>query len=91
MGLDLLLNTDTNDTFHFAGSDIISPYEMAITVARIAQLNLQLIEPVTADVFPEIVQRAKESGLKIEKARKILGYQPHSFEEAVCQSIFNKA
>ncbi|MEI7626945.1 MAG: SDR family oxidoreductase [Bacteroidota bacterium] len=91
MGLDLLLKTDTNETFHFAGSDIISPYEMAITVARIAQLDLKLIEPVTADVFPEIVQRAKESGLKIDKARKILGYHPHSFEDAVYQSIFNKA
>jgi dTDP-4-dehydrorhamnose reductase len=82
-GIDLLIQTTSNETFHFAGSDIVTPYEMAITVARITGLNESLIEPVTADVFPEIVRRAKDSGLKIDKAMKILGYQPHSFEEGV--------
>lgn len=90
-GIDLLLKMDTDESFHFAGSDIISPYEMAIIIARIAGLNAGLIEPVTADVFPEIVRRSRDSGLKIEKARAILGYHPHSFEEAVAQSIINKA
>jgi dTDP-4-dehydrorhamnose reductase len=82
-GIDLLLQRVTNEDFHFAGADILSPYDMAVTVAQVLGLNSRLIEPVTADVFPEIVRRAKDSGLKIDKAQAILGYQPHSFEEGV--------
>jgi dTDP-4-dehydrorhamnose reductase len=89
-GLDLLLHKETNEDFHFAGADILSPYDMAVTVAQELGLNVNLIEPVTADVFPEIVLRAKNSGLKIDKAKAILGYQPHSFEEGVRLSFAAK-
>ncbi len=82
-GIDLLLRVKTDETFHFAGSEILSPYEMALIVARVNGLNENLIEPVTAEQFPEIVIRAKHSGLLIENARNILGYQPHTFEQAV--------
>jgi dTDP-4-dehydrorhamnose reductase len=87
VGIDLLLQTNTNESFHFAGPDILTPYEMALTVARVTGLDESLIEPVTADVFPEIVRRAKDSGLLVDKAKKILGYQPHPFEEAVRLSL----
>jgi dTDP-4-dehydrorhamnose reductase len=62
---------------------MITPYDMAITVARIAKLDRSLIEPVTADLFPEMVRRAKKSGLLIDKAINLLGYQPHKFEDGV--------
>lgn len=89
-GIDLLLHSKSTETFHFAGADIISPYEMALTVAKVLDLPEDLILPVTADTFPEIVKRAKDSGLTIENAQKILNYQPISFEEGVRRS-FNKA
>ncbi|MFP5040136.1 SDR family oxidoreductase [Parasediminibacterium sp. JCM 36343] len=73
------INTDIN----LAGKDILSPYEMAIMVAETLQLDKNLIEPVTSDTFPEIVKRAKRSGLTIGKARELLGYEPISFEEGV--------
>jgi dTDP-4-dehydrorhamnose reductase len=89
-GIDLLLGVETNEAFHFAGEDILTPFEMAVTVAQVLGLNAQLIEPVTADIFPEIVRRAKDSGLKIEKGKTTLGYQPHSFEEGVRLSFLLK-
>ncbi len=82
-GIDLLLQVNTQESFHFAGSEIITPYEMAMTVASVIGLNEKLIEPVTAAVFPETVRRAKDSGLMIEKSVKLLGYQPHLFEIGV--------
>jgi dTDP-4-dehydrorhamnose reductase len=82
-GIDLLLQINIHETFHFAGSEIITPYDMALTVARVTGLNEKLIEPVTADVFPEMVRRAKDSGLLIERAVEMLGYQPHLFEIGV--------
>ena len=69
--------------FHLAGKDILSPYQMAIAVAETLKLDTNLIEPVTSDTFPEPVIRAKQSGLKIDKAREILGYEPISFEEGI--------
>lgn len=86
-GIDLLLHSKSTETFHFAGADIISPYEMALTVANVLDLPKDLILPVTADTFPEIVKRAKDSGLTIENAKNILGYQPLSFEEGVRMSF----
>jgi dTDP-4-dehydrorhamnose reductase len=70
-------------TFHLAGKDIVSPYDMAVAVAKHLNLPLDLIEPVTADIFPEPVKRAQRSGLKIDKAVSMLGYAPHSFTEAL--------
>ncbi len=69
--------------YHIAGKDILSPYDMAITVAKVLDLKTELIEPVTSDTFPEPVRRSKRSGLYIEKAKSELNYAPHSFEDAV--------
>lgn len=75
--------------YHIAGKDILSPYDMAITVAKVLDLNVDLIESVTSDTFPEQVRRAKKSGLFIDKAIRELNYAPHRFEDAV-QLSFKK-
>lgn len=82
-GITAIIRQKEKGIFHLAGKDIISPYEMALTVAKVAGLDASLIENVTSDTFPEPVQRAKKSGLLIEKARNILHYEPVSFEEGV--------
>ena len=56
---------------------------MATSVAIFLNLNTALIENVTSETFAEPVKRAKRSGLKIDKARKLLGYEPVSFEEGI--------
>jgi len=73
--------------YHIAGKDILSPYDMAITVAKVLDLSTELIEPVTSDTFPEPVRRSKRSGLYIDKAIRELNYAPHSFEDAVRLSL----
>jgi dTDP-4-dehydrorhamnose reductase len=62
---------------------------MAIAVANFLNLDTALIENVTSETFPEPVKRAKRSGLKIDKARKLLGYEPVGFEEGI-QLTFKK-
>lgn len=69
--------------YHIAGKDILSPYDMAITVAKVLDLNVDLIQSVTSDKFPEPVRRAKKSGLFIDKAIRELNYAPHRFEDAI--------
>jgi len=78
----LLLKKEVGD-FHLAGKDILSPYQMAVKVAEVLQLDASFIEQADAASFPEPVKRAKKSGLSIEKARQILGYHPVSFTEGI--------
>ncbi len=82
-GIETIIDKEATGTYHLAGKDIISPYDTALTTAKVLGLNAALIENVTADTFPEPVKRAKRSGLEIEKARRELGYEPVSFEEGV--------
>ncbi|MBC7749783.1 MAG: sugar nucleotide-binding protein, partial [Methylotenera sp.] len=82
-GISAIINQKVQGIFHLAGKDIISPYAMALTVARVLGLDSSLIEPVTSETFFEPVKRAKLSVLKIDKAREKLGYNPVSFEEGV--------
>lgn len=86
-GVRLLIQQQQSGIYHLAGKDIVTPYDMAITVAEVLGLNKSLIEPVTSETFPEPVRRAKRSGLKIDKAMKELGYAPHSFVEGVRKSF----
>jgi dTDP-4-dehydrorhamnose reductase len=82
-GIETIIEQKKQGVFHLAGKDILSPYQMALQVANTLQLDETLIEQVTSDTFPEPVRRAKKSGLKIDKAKRELGYDPVSFAEGV--------
>lgn len=82
-GIQAIIQDKKTGAYHLAGKDILSPYDMAVTTARVLGLNEGLIENVTSETFPEPVTRAKRSGLKIDKAINELGYTPVSFEEGV--------
>jgi dTDP-4-dehydrorhamnose reductase len=82
-GLITMIEKQVVGDFHLAGKDILTPYQMAVTLANTLQLDASLISPVTSETFVEAVKRAKKSGLKIDKAIRELNYQPISFEEGV--------
>jgi dTDP-4-dehydrorhamnose reductase len=89
-GIQKIIQDQVPGTFHLAGKDIISPYDMAVAVANHLGLPTTLIEPVTASTFPEPVKRAQRSGLKIDKAITTLGYAPHSFAAALQKCFYEK-
>lgn len=86
-GVYQIILNESFGVYHIAGKNIISPFEMAITVADVLRLDKTLIENVTSETFPEPVKRAKKSGLLIQKAIKELNYNPLSFEEAVLKTF----
>ncbi|RFM26299.1 SDR family oxidoreductase [Deminuibacter soli] len=73
--------------FHLAGDEVVTPYQLAVTTAEVLGLDKALIEEVSAQTFKEPVQRAKSSGLKIDKARQELGYSPVTCKEGIARSF----
>ena len=82
-GIYAIIQQNQQGVFHLSGSEILTPYQMATMLAKEYQLNELLITPVTSDTFPEPVKRAKHSGLKNDKAKNLLGFNPVSFEQGV--------
>lgn len=86
-GIAAIIQLQKTGIYHLAGSEILSPYQMALEIATYCNLDAQLIKKVTAETFPEPVQRAKKSGLKIDKAVNNLNYCPMHFKEGIKWSI----
>jgi dTDP-4-dehydrorhamnose reductase len=82
-GIETIILKKEIGAFHLAGKEVLSPYQMALMVAKELNLDASLIESVTAGTFPEPVKRAKKSGLNIDKAIAQLNYNPVSFEEGI--------
>lgn len=86
-GVEKLIDCLHNGIYHICGSDCLTIADMAYRVADLLGLNRSLIRPVTTKEMNEKTPRPHFSGLSIEKARRELGYQPHTLEEGV-KSMF---
>lgn len=69
--------------YHISGKDMLTPYEIAIKTADFFNLNKNLIHETDGSKFKQPAKRPPKTGFIIDKARKELGYEPHSFEEGL--------
>jgi dTDP-4-dehydrorhamnose reductase len=69
--------------YHISGKDFLSPYDIAIHTAEFFKLDKSLIKATDATMFKQTARRPLTTGFIIEKARKELGYEPHSFTEGI--------
>lgn len=69
--------------FHVSGYEMMTPYDIAIKVAAHFRLDASLITRTDSQHFKQPAVRPLKTGFIIDKARKELGYQPHSFEEGL--------
>lgn len=69
--------------YNISGKDFLSPYDIAIKTADFFGLDKSLIKPTDSTKFVQPAKRPLTTGFIIEKARKELGYEPHSFEEGL--------
>lgn len=69
--------------YNVSGKDLITPYDIAIRTATYFDLDRSLIRPVDSTIFRQPARRPLRTGFIIEKARKELGYEPHSFDEGL--------
>jgi dTDP-4-dehydrorhamnose reductase len=75
--------------FHISGKDLLTPYQMAVMVARHLGLNEYLIEKVTAKTFTQAAMRPAKTGFIIDKAVRELNFQPVSFDEGLKRVLGN--
>jgi len=86
-GIILILEKKSKGIFHIAGKDTLTPYQIARQTAEFLKLNSKLIEKSDASNFTQAALRPPTTGFKIDKAKKELSYQPHSFNE-ILKEVF---
>lgn len=82
-GVERLARSAHSGIYHICGGENLSIAEMAYRVADYFKLDRSLIRPVTTEEMKEATLRPRYSGLSVEKARRELGYRPHTIEEGM--------
>jgi dTDP-4-dehydrorhamnose reductase len=69
--------------YHISGEEMMTPYDIAIQTAEFFHLDKSLIKPTDSSKFKQPAMRPPKTGFIITKAKKELGYQPHTFQEGL--------
>ena len=80
MGCWLAAQKHATGIFNISGEEMMTPYDIAIRTAKFFKLNESLITKTDSTQFKQPAARPLKTGFIIEKAKRELSYQPHSFE-----------
>jgi dTDP-4-dehydrorhamnose reductase len=81
MGCLLAARKKATGIYHISGSEMMTPHDIAIRTADFFGLDKTLITEVTD--FVQSARRPLKTGFIIDKAKRELGYEPHSFNEGL--------
>ncbi|MCE3227204.1 MAG: dTDP-4-dehydrorhamnose reductase [Bacteroidetes bacterium] len=82
-GCILIVQKKAKGIYNISGKDFYSILELAQKVADYYGLDKSLINPSKSSDIKQPAKRPPITGFIIDKARKDLGYNPHSFEEGI--------
>ena len=82
-GCWLLARQAAQGLYHLSSDELLTPYAMALRVADHFGLDKRLIERVNSSTFTQPARRPARTGFVIDKARRDLGYRPHTFAEGI--------
>ncbi len=83
MGCWLTAKHDAEGIYHISGSEMLTPYDMAMQVADYFDLDNSLIDKADGNTFSQPAKRPPKTGFNISKAQEQLGYRPHTFAEGI--------
>ena len=69
--------------FHASGKDIMSIYEIVERIAKYYNYSTDNLTKISTKELNQKAARPPRTGFILDKARNILGYNPHSFEECL--------
>ncbi|TAE23854.1 MAG: NAD(P)-dependent oxidoreductase [Cytophagales bacterium] len=82
-GCSLIAKQQAEGIFNISGKEVLTPYEMAIQTADYFGLDKSFITQADGSTFTQTARRPPRTGFIIDKARTVLGYNPHSFAEGI--------
>lgn len=77
--------------YNISGKDQMSVLELVKRVAKYFDLPTDQISEVSTDTLNQRARRPLVTGFVLDKARRDLGYEPHSFEEGIALVIAQTA
>jgi dTDP-4-dehydrorhamnose reductase len=83
MGCWLLAKDEVEGIFNISGSDFLTPYEMAVMTADYYDLDKSLLQKADSSTFTQTAKRPARTGFILDKAKKVLGYSPKTFQEGI--------
>jgi len=83
MGCWLLAKDEVEGIFNISGSDFLTPYEMAVMTADYYDLDKSLLQKADSSTFTQTAKRPARTGFILDKAKKVLGYSPRTFQEGI--------
>ncbi len=83
MGCLLAATKKVKGVFNISGDQMMTPYDIAIATADFFKLDKSLIQQTDSTKFRQPAKRPPKTGFIIEKAKKELGYKPHTFIEGL--------
>ena len=83
MGCYLAATKKATGIFNISGSEMMTPLDIALATADYFKLEKSLINPTDSTRFTQPAKRPAKTGFIIEKAKKELGFRPHTFTEGL--------
>lgn len=83
MGCYLAATKKVRGVFNISGSEMMTPYDIAIATAEFFKLDKSLIHQTDSIKFTQPAKRPAKTGFIIDKAKRELGYQPHTFKQGL--------
>ncbi|MBD2722961.1 SDR family oxidoreductase [Hymenobacter armeniacus] len=82
-GCWLLALHSAQGIYHISSDEMLTPHAMALQVADFFGLDHGLIEEANAGTFTQPARRPARTGFIIDKAKRELGYRPHTFAQGI--------
>lgn len=83
MGCYLAAIKQAKGIYNISGKDFVTPHDIAMQTAAFFKLDSSLIAATDSTQFKQPARRPLKTGFIIDKAKKELGYEPHSFLEGL--------
>ncbi len=82
-GCWLIAKKEAEGIYHLSGKDAMSIIDLVYRVADFYKYDKSIVTPISSSSLNQAAKRPPKTGFILDKAKKDLGYHPHSFEEGL--------
>lgn len=82
-GCQLIEHKQAEGIYNISGKDQMSILELVQRVANYFDLDASVLRVVSSESLNQPAKRPPLTGFNLTKSRKVLGYEPHSFEQGI--------